>query len=102
MSPLDAFSEPVWQRLTWTLLHFLWQGLAVAAVLVTVLWLFRVRQARIRYAVSLVAMLVMVACPLVTFAVMEVGADPRAEVARDTAEVEWGAAEPLLCISRLN
>ncbi len=29
MFPLDVLGEPVWQRLTWTLLHFLWQALAV-------------------------------------------------------------------------
>ena len=27
MGPLDLLSGPVWQRLTWTLLHFLWQGI---------------------------------------------------------------------------
>lgn len=98
MSPLDVFSEPVWQRLTWTLLHFLWQGVAVAGALVTVLWLFRVRQARVRYLLGLLAMALMAACPLVTFAVMEVDPGRHAEatdVARqaDVAEEGPGASQ---------
>lgn len=91
MWPLDVFGEPVWQRLTWTLLHFLWQGLAVAAVLATVLWLFRIRQARARYALGLLAMLLMAVCPLVTFAVMQLGADRGVEIARRG----WEAVEPV-------
>jgi hypothetical protein len=80
MSPLDVLCEPVWQRLTWTLLHFLWQGLALAAILVTALWLFRVRRARARYALSLLAMRVMAACPLLTFSILE-------------TEIGWSGAE---------
>lgn len=75
MALLDALSQPVWQRLTWTLLHFLWQGLAVAAVMTVVLWLFQARHAKTRYALCLVALLVMAACPLVTFALLP-GAAP--------------------------
>ncbi|MHC4400549.1 MAG: M56 family metallopeptidase [Planctomycetota bacterium] len=71
MSPFDLLYEPPWQRGTLTLFHFLWQGFAVALGLLTVVWLFRVRQARARYALSLLAMLVMAACPLVTLAVLE-------------------------------
>jgi beta-lactamase regulating signal transducer with metallopeptidase domain len=70
MPPLDVCSEPVAQRLTWTLLHFLWQGLAVAVLLAPALRLFAVRRARARYATCLAAMLAMAACPLVTFALL--------------------------------
>ncbi len=93
MWPPDVFSEPVWQRLTWTLLHFLWQGVAVAGALVAALWLFRVRQARARYVLSLLAMVLMAACPLVTFAVMEVDPGRHAEmtdVARGADVAEEG------------
>lgn len=71
MSPLDAFGEPVWQRLTWALLHFLWQGLTVAVVPAAAFWLFRVHRARTRYALCLLAMVTMAACPLVTFAFLQ-------------------------------
>ncbi|MHC4400211.1 MAG: M56 family metallopeptidase [Planctomycetota bacterium] len=71
MPPLDLLDQPAWQRETLTLLHFLWQGLAVAAVLTAVLWLFRVRRVRARYTLNLLALLAMAACPVVTFAVLE-------------------------------
>jgi len=68
---LDVLSQPVWQRLTWTLLHFLWQGLGIAAIMLAVFWLFRVRGASLRYAISLLAMLLMALCPPITFVVLE-------------------------------
>ena len=30
MSVVECLSQPLWQRLSLTLVHFLWQGLAVA------------------------------------------------------------------------
>jgi beta-lactamase regulating signal transducer with metallopeptidase domain len=92
MSPLEMFSHPVWQRLTWTLLHFVWQGFAVAAVLAVVLYACRARQARIRYAMSLAAMLVMAACAVVTFLLVEFEAP---QVATDHAIVSEIAAAPI-------
>ena len=96
MSPFDLLYEPPWQRGTLTLFHFLWQGFAVALGLLAVLWLFRVRQARARYALSLLALLAMAACPLVTLAVLdgslrEVGASvppPEANVVSRTRPSE--------------
>lgn len=51
-----------------TLLHFLWQGLAVAAVALVLAWVLRNGPARRRYAVWLTALLIMAACPVLTFA----------------------------------
>lgn len=79
MSALEALSGPVWQRLTWTLLHFLWQAAAVAALLAAVQWLFRARQAGTRYALGLAAMAVMAVCPLVTYALLPGIADGRTD-----------------------
>ena len=56
MFPLDVLGEPVWQRLTWTLLHFLWQGLAVATVVATLLYVWPVRRAHNRYLIYLSAL----------------------------------------------
>ena len=56
MFPLDVLSEPVWQPLTWTLLHFLWQGLAVAAAAAMLLYVWPVRRAHNRYLVYLSAL----------------------------------------------
>ncbi len=71
MFPLDLLREPVWQPLTWTLLHFLWQGLAVAAAVAMLLYVWPVRRAHYRYLIYLSALIVMAACPLVTFMVIE-------------------------------
>jgi len=70
MPPLDLLDQPAWQRETLTLLHFLWQGVVVAVVLAAVLWWFHVRRAQARYALSLLALLAMAACPAVTFVVL--------------------------------
>lgn len=77
-SLLAVLDGPVSQRLTWTLLHFLWQGIALAAVLEAVVRGFRVRRAAARYLLCVSAMLAMVACPLVTFSIVRV---PTEEVA---------------------
>ncbi len=64
---LESLSHPIGQRLTLTLLHFLWQGVLVAIALKMILMLFRVRAARTRYALSLMALIVIGFCPVVTF-----------------------------------
>lgn len=90
MSPLDVLREPTWQPLTWTLLHFLWQGLAVAAVAATLLYVCPLRNAHNRYLVYLSALAAMAACPLVTFLVIEV---PEAATVA-SREVEMAASLP--------
>ena len=62
MKPIELLlSEPIVQRLGWTLLHFVWQGAAVAAVLGLLLLILRARSANVRYVVACAAMLAMVA-----------------------------------------
>ncbi|MBW3543838.1 MAG: M48 family metalloprotease, partial [Planctomycetes bacterium] len=65
---LDAFSTPAGERLALTLLHFLWQGTAIAAVTFAVLGLARPRQSHVRYAVTLAALGASAIVPLITFA----------------------------------
>ena len=84
MWALETLHEPLWQRLTWTLLHFLWQGLAVAAVAATLLRVWPVRRARNRYLICLSALVAMAACPLVTFVLAEV--PESATIGRDRTE----------------
>ena len=69
MSP-DVPYEPAWQLEALALLHSLWQGLVIAVMLAAVLWTLRVRQARARYTLSLLALLAMAACPVVTLVVL--------------------------------
>ena len=54
--------------LGWTLLYFCWQGAVVAVVLWCVLEVLGERRSRVRYAASFLALGMMVALPLATFA----------------------------------
>jgi uncharacterized protein (TIGR03435 family) len=54
----------------WSLLHFLWQGAAIAAIAGTTLWLLRDRSPQTRYAVACVALFAMLAAPLITAAAL--------------------------------
>jgi len=92
MWALETLCEPLWQRLTWTLLHFLWQGLAVAAVAATLLRAWPVRRARNRYVICLLALLAMAACPLVTFVLVEVPESATASRDQTEPQVEVPAA----------
>src|SRR5579859_5453127 len=80
-------STGVMRALGWTLLHFLWQGLALAALGSAVMAVFR--SSSVRYLVGLAALLLMFAAPVVTFLLFlhptdktrEVVAAPRTEMA---------------------
>ena len=54
------------ESLGWTLVHFLWQGAAVAALLAVALRATRDRQAMVRYALAVTALAVLVLLPLAT------------------------------------
>jgi beta-lactamase regulating signal transducer with metallopeptidase domain len=78
-------------RLGWTLLHFVWQGAAVAAVLGLLLALLRRRSAGARYAAACGAMLVLAASPVVTFLLVpaprQAAASPRPAPAASPAKL---------------
>jgi beta-lactamase regulating signal transducer with metallopeptidase domain len=97
MPALDLLASPLAERLTWTLVHFLWQGTAVTGLLFVIVEVARLRRANVRYACSLAALLVMTACPLVTFVVLDgaaVGvADTNGEFV-ETAVSARGASGP--------
>ena len=67
MSLLEFFSQPLCHRLALTLLHFLWQGLAVAVLASAAVWLLGLRRGNARYAAYLLAFALMTACPPVTW-----------------------------------
>lgn len=56
------------QALGWTLLHFLWQGALVAAMLAVADALVARRSAELRYALAVSALALMIALPVLTFA----------------------------------
>ena len=61
-------SADLMHTLTWSLLHFLWQGAAIAALAAAVMSLFRA--ATTRYLVGIVALVLMLASFAVTFALL--------------------------------
>jgi beta-lactamase regulating signal transducer with metallopeptidase domain len=66
MSGLLAWLSPVAMRLlVWALLHFLWQGLTLAALFAGLMAFFRT--AATRYALAVVVLVLMVASPIATF-----------------------------------
>ena len=70
MTTLEQFVSPALTRaLGWTLLHSLWQGALVAAVLAGALLLLRRQRAEVRYAASASALGMVVALAGITFAV---------------------------------
>src|SRR5687768_14769281 len=56
------------QALGWALVHFLWQGVALAIVLATALAVTRPSAARTRYALCVATLAAMVALPIITSA----------------------------------
>lgn len=68
MSGLESLlSQPAVGRFGWTLVHFLWQGAGVAAMLATALLVLRRAPANARYAAACAALLLMVAAPVATY-----------------------------------
>jgi beta-lactamase regulating signal transducer with metallopeptidase domain len=64
-----GISPELLQTLGWTLLHFVWQGAALAALLAVAMAVFR--SASARYALAVGALVLMIACPVVTFSWMQ-------------------------------
>src|SRR4051812_6670628 len=64
------------ERLGWTLIHFLWEGTAIACVLAVMLLALRHCSARARHCAALVALLAMAALPVLTFALLPAPAPP--------------------------
>ena len=62
---MNSLSPTAMHSLGWALLHFLWQGTALAALAAGAMALCR--RAAVRYAIGVGALLLMVLAPLVTF-----------------------------------
>ena len=87
----ELLCGPLGQRLAWTLLHFLWQGLLISAGVAALGWLLSPSQARGRYAAALTGLVLMVCCPLATFGVLQISSPPPVAVA---APPDMPAADP--------
>ena len=71
MSLVEFFSQPVWHRLSLTLVHFLWQGLGVAVLACAAVRGLRLKRGNPRYTAYLVAFAVMTVSPLLTFTLLD-------------------------------
>lgn len=68
----NIFSQELVQRLGWTLVHFLWQGAAVAILLAVALRLLRKASADARYCLACAALGLIVLLPIVTLRMVDV------------------------------
>jgi beta-lactamase regulating signal transducer with metallopeptidase domain len=69
----EVLHQPAVVMVGWSLVHFLWQGVLVALVVAVVLRLNRNSSADARYAIAGTGLLVMLACPFVTYFAMSAG-----------------------------
>jgi beta-lactamase regulating signal transducer with metallopeptidase domain len=87
MSGLTIHFSPEFVRMVgWALLHFVWQGAAMAALLSVALAFCK--RASVRYAIAVVALLLMLALPFLTFFVMQ---GPASQAAVPVAETSTPA-----------
>lgn len=71
MTWLDSWiTLPPTQTLAWTLLHFLWQGTVVAALVAALLGLAARTEARVRHGICLAGLVALGLLPLVTYGVL--------------------------------
>jgi len=94
----ELFCNSVAQRIGWSLIHFLWQGAAVALVLAVTLSLLRNRSAQARWAVCCAALALMAVLPVVTALAVSVEAPTLPQVAPVAVAVEvvWPPAPQVL------
>lgn len=71
MSIINFLSQPMWQRLGLVLGHFLWQGCVVAALVIVLLRVFSLARGISRYTAYLLAFVTTMACPILTFIVLD-------------------------------
>lgn len=69
-------ASPAVERVGWTLIHFVWEGALVAAVLAAALWLIPSRYARLRYGLACIALALVAAMPVATFLALAPEAPP--------------------------
>ena len=83
----EFLRQPPVERLGWTLLHFVWQGAAIAAVFGGALAVLRRRSANARYLAGCLAMLLMASSPVVTFLLLQRSQPPSPVLVRLTVRV---------------
>jgi len=90
-----GISPELLQALGWTLLHFVWQGAALAALFSVAIALSR--QASTRYALAVITLFLMMAAPVITFTWLTRQKDPAASYGARGASAS--AAKPVQGVS---
>lgn len=101
----DLFTPTTVQTLGWTLLHFLWQGTAVALIVAVLLWLTKAASPTVRYGLACAGLALMMILPGLTYAVLRPQVEASTDLSYDlvvpnaqssqleTAAADQGAAE---------
>src|SRR5438034_5079664 len=89
MSPMDA-ATPLVQTAGWTLIHFVWQGSAIAIATAGLLYTARRRSARVRYLAACAGLAGMMAAPAITARLLWSDASTHA-VRAESARLDAGA-----------
>src|SRR5262249_31443232 len=67
MNAIQLLASEIWvQSLGWALVHFLWQGVAIAAAYAVARWMLRSESPNVRYLLGCGALAALMAAPLVT------------------------------------
>ncbi len=97
----DVLTPAAVQTLGWTLLHFLWQGTAVALMVATLLWLTKASSSTLRYALACVGLALMMVLPGLTYAVLRPQVEAATALSYDlvvpnaqSSQAETAAADP--------
>ncbi len=90
----DLLSQQTIERLGWTLIHFVWQAMAIALLLAVALHLLRRDSSNVRYIVSCLALALIVALPIVTMGLVEVS-EPVAEASAPPARSAMSDVTPV-------
>lgn len=75
---MTVLSPQTLHAMGWTLLHFVWQGTALAALLAVALMV--TRNANVRYVLGIATLMLMIAAPVVTFVSLDRAAVPVANI----------------------
>jgi GWxTD domain-containing protein len=88
-------SGPPAHALGWTLVHSLWEGAIVAAMLAAVLWTVDSRSSRLRYGLSTGALALLPLAFAFTFTVLASGQNPVRTAVRQAVPLYMGAPAPV-------
>lgn len=92
MPPIDMLGNAHIRVLGWTLVHFVWQGAGVAALLTVMLAALRRSRPGIRYAVACGFLAIAISVPIATFAFLAPRTGPSSRISYSLDRpADWGA-----------